>query len=92
MKSYTKVYFGYFKIDPGDFVPCEICGSIGKDIHHIQARSKRRDLLNDIVNIMCLCRECHEKHGDRKDKIEWLQEIHNKHLHKLPPETESEPF
>lgn len=81
MKSYTRVYMNYFGYGVEDFVPCEIDGSRCIDIHHILTRKKRPDLINDITNLMGLCRECHEKFGDKQQFLEYLQEIHNKVMH-----------
>lgn len=77
MKKYTKVYFDFFGIGLQDWIPCEMCGCTAVDIHHIQARSKRKDLENEITNLMALCRRCHEVYGDRKEHLETLQATHN---------------
>ena len=70
-------YFGYC-ID--DIIPCEICNKKSVDIHHIEARSKRKDLENDIRNLMALCREHHVEFGDKVQHKEFLTEKHNKTL------------
>jgi len=80
MKAYTKTYLDFFGYSIADFVPCEICSNRCIDIHHILTRKKRPDLINEISNLMGLCRECHEKFGDKKQYLEFLQEIHNKKL------------
>jgi len=80
MKTYTKVYMKFFGYGIQDFIPCEICDARCIDIHHILTRKKRRDLENDISNLMGLCRECHEKYGDKEQHMEFLQEIHNKKI------------
>lgn len=80
MKTYTKIYLDYFKYTTADFIPCEICGGKAVDIHHIEARSKRKDLLNDISNLMALCRECHNTYGDKVRFKNYLKEIHNNKL------------
>jgi len=82
MKSYTKIYMDYFGYGMEDFIPSEISGKPAVDIHHIEARSKRKDLENDITNLMALTREEHEKYGDKKQYTEWLKEIHLKFLNK----------
>lgn len=76
MKKYTKVYLKFFGYCVDDFIPCEICNSKAVDIHHIENRSHRKDLENDINNLMALCRKCHEKYGDKKQYKNWLKEIH----------------
>jgi 5-methylcytosine-specific restriction endonuclease McrA len=80
MKPYTKTYLNYFAYDVSDFIPCEVCGAEAKDIHHVQARSIRKDLVNDITNLMALCRKCHAEKGDKKQFREYLQKIHNQKL------------
>lgn len=67
-------YFGY---GIQDFIPCEICEDRAVDIHHILARKKRPDLINDINNLMAVCRVCHQDYGDRTEHLEYLQKIHN---------------
>ena len=80
MKKYTATYLDYFGYSVADFIPCELCSKRSVDIHHIFARSIRKDLENDITNLMALCRECHVKYGDKKQHREMLI---NKHQHKL---------
>ena len=80
MKPYTKTYFAYFGYTTADFIPCECCNARSTDIHHVYARSIRKDLENDITNLMALCRTCHEKYGDKKQHREMLQETHDKKL------------
>lgn len=81
MKKHTKVYMEYFGYDISDFIPCEICGKQAVDIHHISARgmggSKSKDF---IENLMALCRKCHDKYGDKKQYIEFLNGIHGSKL------------
>lgn len=80
MKKYTKIYLDHFGYDTSDFIPCELCGSEAKDIHHIQARSIAKSKENDITNLMALCRKCHYEFGDKKQFREELQNIHDKNL------------
>jgi len=81
MKQHTKIYFDYFGYDVTDFIPCEICGKMANDIHHIHARgmggTKQAD---NIENLMALCRNCHILKGDKKQFIEELQKIHNERM------------
>lgn len=80
MKKYTSVYLSFFGYDESDWISCEIpeCGKQAVDIHHIHARSIRKDLENSIENLCALYREHHSKYGDKKQYKEYLQEIHNK--------------
>jgi uncharacterized protein with PIN domain len=80
VKNYVKTYFLHFDYGEQDFIKCEICSSKAVDIHHIHARSQRKDLKNNIINLMALCRKCHEKYGDKKQWIEFLQNIHNEFM------------
>ena len=77
MKSHTKKYMTFFKYDVSDFIPCEVCGTMATDIHHIQARgmggTKEKD---DIHNLMALCRKCHIEKGDKKQHMEFLKDVH----------------
>lgn len=82
MKNYTKTYLDFFVYTTADFIECEIpgCGCRAVDIHHIWARKLRKELENNITNLMALCREHHMEYGDVRDKREWLQKIHNKKM------------
>ena len=80
LKKYTKTYYDYFGFCIDDVIPCEICSNKSVDIHHIEARSKRKDLENDITNLMALCREHHIEFGDKKHYKKFLQIVHNKTL------------
>jgi len=67
MKKHTKVYLEHFNLDKSDWIGCEVCNNTAVDIHHINARgmggSKDSD---EIINLMALCRECHNYFGDKK--------------------------
>lgn len=71
-------YFGYV-LD--DTVLCEVCGAVACDIHHLKARGMGgRKNADTIENLQALCRKCHVDYGDRKDKMDYLISIHEKHL------------
>lgn len=80
MKPYTKKYMSFFGYTTADFIPCECCGEKSVDIHHIIARSIARNLINHISNLMAVCRNCHEKYGDKKQHKEFLLEKHIKFM------------
>jgi 5-methylcytosine-specific restriction endonuclease McrA len=82
MKNHTKVYFKHFGYDVSDFIPCEICNAKAVDIHHINARGMGGSEKDDINNLMALCRSCHIKFGDIKEKKEWLRDIHESNLYR----------
>jgi len=81
MKAHTKLYLQSLQFSIADFVPCEICRQLAVDIHHIKARgmggTKKQDT---IENLMALCRQCHERYGDKKQHTDELQNIHNNYL------------
>tara|TARA_R110000796_G_scaffold97429_2_gene204442 strand:- start:17745 stop:18041 length:297 start_codon:yes stop_codon:yes gene_type:complete len=66
MKKHTKIYMDAFGYDECDFMPCEITGSKGVDIHHIVNRENR------IENLMLLTREKHAELGEIKHKMAFL--------------------
>lgn len=79
MRNHTKVYMSHFGYALDDFIPCEVCGNKAVDLHHIFCRgmggSKDKD---NIENLQALCRSCHIEYGDKKEHLEFLQNIHNK--------------
>lgn len=83
MQKHTKVYFQFFGYSGYEFRPCEICGGVAVDIHHIRARgmggSKKRDV---IENLMGLCREHHDQYGDKEKHREYLIEVHTEFMKK----------
>ena len=76
MKSYTKVYLDSLGRDETSFCECEICEGKATEIHHIIARSKYKDGLNKIENLMGICRSCHNMYGDQKSYMVLLLKIH----------------
>lgn len=77
MQSYTKIYMKFFDYGIEDFIPCEVCGKIATEIHHIIPRSQDKSLLNEITNCMAICRTCHLDYGDKKQYKDHLQKTHN---------------
>ena len=79
MRNHTKVYMSHFGYALDDFIPCEVCGNKAVDIHHLECRgmggSKDKD---NIQNLQAVCRNCHIEYGDKKEHLEFLQNIHNK--------------
>ena len=82
MKAYTKTYMKFFGYTIADFMICEIpdCGKRAVDVCHIRAHSLRKDLMNDINNLMGKCREHHSQYGGQPAHYDYLQEIHNKFM------------
>lgn len=83
MKAHTKIYLKHFGYAETDFIPCEVCGNIAVDIHHIERRgmggTKQKD---SIENLMALCRADHIKYGDKKQWKDWLRNIHQAKINK----------
>tara|TARA_R110000764_G_scaffold27224_1_gene64650 strand:- start:800 stop:1063 length:264 start_codon:yes stop_codon:yes gene_type:complete len=77
MKKHTKVYLKYFDYIADDFIPCEVCNSRAVDIHHIECRGMGGSDKDRIENLMAVCRKCHIEYGDKKQHMEWLQELHS---------------
>ena len=85
MPSYTAEYYKCFNYGIDDFVPCELTGSRAVDIHHIEPRSQRKDLENDIYNLIALTRQAHEYFGDKKQFKEFLKEAHQSFMQTKKP-------
>lgn len=78
MKKHTEIYLKSFGYDETSFIPCEVCKSRAVDIHHIESRGMGGSKTKDVPkNLMALCRECHDKYGDKKQYMDFLKEIHN---------------
>ena len=60
MKPYTKAYLKHFGYSPGEFIPCEICGSKAVDINHIDARGMGgnpagdKDVLENLMAVLAV--------------------------------------
>lgn len=81
MKKHTKIYMQHFNYVLDDFIPCEICGARAVDIHHIHRRGIGGNPNADrIENLMAVCRSCHIEYGDKKEHLEWLQQIHDRKI------------
>ena len=80
-QKHITVYRKFFEIGDQDPTPCcEICRRQGNEIHHIYSRGlkgfedngKWYDI-NDILNLILLCRKCHEEaHGGGLSKGQLL--------------------
>ncbi len=74
MKKHTKIYIESLGYHHTDFMPCEISGQKGVDIHHIVNRENR------IENLMLLTRNLHKDLGEVKSKMCFLLETHMRFL------------
>ena len=86
MTSYGKVFLEAFGLDETDFIPCSICQKQSVDFHHIISRSRFREGLNMIENVLPVCRKCHQDFGEVNDYIPMLLKIQKKTLeiNKIP--------
>ena len=81
MKKHTKIYMDYFGYDISSFIPCEICENRAVDIHHIDARGMGGSKTKDVIeNLMALCRECHNEHGDIWEAKTFLRKTHERKM------------
>ena len=80
-QKHIEVYRKFFDIGDQDIKPaCEMCGNQGNDIHHIHSRGLKGFNhnetwyeINDILNLIVLCRSCHDKaHGGELSKGQLL--------------------
>lgn len=74
MKKHTKIYIDTCGFTDTDFMPSEISGAKGVDIHHIVNRENR------IENLMLLTRPEHIEYGEIKDKMFFLLITHKNYL------------
>lgn len=79
MQPHIKNYHLSTGIAFGDFVACEVCGAVAKDIHHVVPRSKfgkkRKHEQDAPTNLIALCRNCHDKAHASKEFNESLKDI-----------------
>ena len=62
MKKHVKNYLKSSGYKEGDFIPCEVCKETAVDIHHIKFKGQGGS--DEYVNLIALCRSCHQKaHG-----------------------------
>jgi 5-methylcytosine-specific restriction endonuclease McrA len=76
--NYKKVYCTFFGYDYGySKILCEWCKKLAVDIHHISPRGHSKcDNLNEVPNLVALCRSCHIKCNDK----EFNKRVQIKHL------------
>jgi len=77
VQQHTKIYltvFGYDTADNTVFVPSEISGDKGIDVHHIVTREDK------IENLMMLTRSEHDAYGEIKYVMALLLKIHRRVL------------
>jgi len=71
MKQHVINYLEALGFDGYSFMPCELCGASGIEIHHVEPRSKfgskMKHLQDHVSNLVCLCRICHDKAHNSED-------------------------
>jgi hypothetical protein len=83
MQAYIRLYLDHFNLGEQSLITCEYCGKMGRvdgsgfDVHHLNGRGKGKDC---IENLMCLCRDHHDKVNSKELPKESLIEVHNKYL------------
>ena len=81
MQKHTKVYLQYFNFALEEFIGCEVCEGRAVDIHHIERRGMGGTTkVEEIDNLMALCRHCHVKYGDIKQHKEFLLGKHKEYM------------
>ena len=77
MRKHTKIYLDHYGYDETDFIPCEMCGAIAVDIHHIEAKGMGGSKTKDYIeNLIAVCRACHVKFHSNKEFNNRAKEIH----------------
>ena len=84
MQKHIKVYREFYRIGEDDIILCH-CGAVSVDIHHIFSRGLKFFFhngcgydINDILNLIGLCRDCHNKAHGGKLTREYLLKINEK--------------
>ena len=81
MTNHAKVYLKHFDLGIDSIWQCECCGKQdyiqNQDLHHIHGRGKGMDV---IENLMCLCRECHNKAHSIANSKQIFSNLHNEFL------------
>ena len=86
MKAYIKTYLDYYEYAEQDVIPCENCKNPANDTHHIHLKGmggsktfiykwKIYDI-DDIINLIALCRDCHIKAHKRELTRDYLMLLH----------------
>jgi len=80
MKPHVKHYLDYFGYGMDDVILCEICNCVATDVHHIErcGMGGGHKMLDEINNIMALCRDCHEEFGDKREHKKMLRDAHKR--------------
>lgn len=77
MKKYTEKYLKHIEVNYNvseHELLCEVCSKKAVDIHHIKGKGKHPELIENLDNLIALCRNCHEEYGQKKQYINFLYE------------------
>ena len=82
MKKHTKVYLKHFNFQIPEDCYCEVCKGNGlqtfaNDVHHINGRGLHMD---EITNLIAVCRDCHTDIHHEKLSKEQVQSYHNEFM------------
>ena len=83
MKPHVKIYIKHFNLGMDDMWYCELCRhdypiNNGLDLHHIKYKSRGGG--DEVENVICLCRKCHDLAHNEEIKPKLLQLAHNRNL------------
>jgi len=78
MKPYTKIYMNFFGYTIADWIPCEVCGATSTEIHHVGIKGMGGcKTMDNIENLIAVCRSCHNKAHAHEITKDELIKIHN---------------
>lgn len=83
MQKHTVIYMKYFGHGEQEFIPCENCGKRASDVHHLKFRSQGG--MDEIENLMGLCRKDHERAHNDPEYNEQLKQIHLRFIKDFKP-------
>lgn len=76
MSKHKETYFKFYGLSEGDYIQCGVCQQPAVDVHAIQRAGMGGDEnMNRVENLIPLCRQHHEKLGDRKEYKAMLYKI-----------------
>ena len=84
MMPYKQKYLKHFGYGEQEYVFCERCKDEAVDIHHIHPKGMGGSkLMDNIENLMALCRVCHNMAHSEHIKKDELQTLHDRFLIKF---------
>ena len=83
-KNYKDTYREFFCYSPEDFIPSEISGGRGADIHHITFRSRLGG--HEVENLIALTRGEHNLAHSGYYTEDYLRQVHFKFMRERRPD------